>query len=471
MNPLTKFWSLAKSQPDSLALVSTSVQMNYRDLGENIARFAGVLKREGVQKGSVVAIRLQPELEAVVILAATQIGAVTLSASKIILENYRDYIDFLVCEDPLQHFKENQRILVNAELMATLGGVAKINEPTLLNDDALVRLSFSSGTTGVPKGIPFSAGELPLRTESAHRNWRQATPGMSLLGLDTITGIIALFWAVTFGSTYFVSKSAKDNLELIKRYGIKALETSPARLKDLVNAAGGAQSTSLTQILVAGSLMTGSIDEACQSTFGVKTQYLYGSTEVGAATVGWFDAQQNNRLGKLVTDVEFEIVDDESKSVDSETTGNIRYRKPWMAKEYWHSPSRKLNGFWDGWFYPGDRGFLSSDGYLYLEGRNDDVVNAAGSKFNLLTLDLWLAQTNFFDEVASFTFLRDGQTQIGLAFVATNPPEPALLVEKVQNFLPNLQVSEFLRLSALPRNKMDKVDRKALTSMIEEQNA
>ncbi len=471
MNPLTKFWSLAESQPDSLALVSTSVQMNYRDLADNVARFAGALSKGGVCKGQVVAIRLQPELEAVLILAVTQLGAVSLSSSKLILDSYAQNIDFLITDDAAHLSKVKNRIIIDQNFMMKLGSIAKVSTPEHLGPEDLVRLSFSSGTTGTPKGIPFSAARIPQRTESAHRNWMQVTPGMSLLGLDTITGIIALFWAVTTGSTFFASKTASENLELITKYKIKAIETSPARLKDLIQAAGKAQGTSLEQILVAGSLMTAGLAEDCNRVFGFIPNYLYGSTEVGAATVGVFKPEENNRIGRLVQDVELEIVNDQLDKLAANTEGHIRYRKPSMPTEYWQSVSKPLNGFVDGWFYPGDQGHLSENGYLYLSGRNDDVVNDAGSKFNLLTLDLWLADTKLFDEVASFSYNSPSGTKIGLAFVSKNPPEPHLLIEKIQGFLPNLKLGNLLRISSLPRNKMDKVDRKALAELAEESNA
>ena len=471
MNPLAKLWSLAESQPDSLALVSTSVQMSYRDLAENVARFAGALRKEGVAKGSIVAISLQPELEAVLILAVTQLGAVSLSASKLILESYSPQIDFLITSDVTQMSKVKSKIVIDQVFMQRLGAVSKVTSPAPLAGSDLVRLSFSSGTTGIPKGIPFTADRIPLRTASAHRNWMQVTPGMSLLGLDTITGIIALFWAVTTGATFFASRSPEENLALIKNFKIKAIETSPARLKDLIETAGETKVTSLEQILVAGSLMTASLAEDCKRVFGFFPNYLYGSTEVGAATVGVFNPVENNRLGQLVQDVELQIVDDEMHELPIGTEGHIRYRKPHMPDEYWQSASKPLNGFVDGWFYPGDQGHLSADGFLYLSGRSDDVVNDAGSKFNLLALDLWLTDTKLFEEVASFSYKTATGTRIGLAFVSSNPPEPHILVEKIRSFLPNLQVGQILRISSLPRNKMDKVDRKALADKAEENHA
>jgi acyl-coenzyme A synthetase/AMP-(fatty) acid ligase len=445
--------------------------MNYRDLAENVARIAGALRKRGFTKGQVVAIELQPELEAVMILACAWLGAVSLSASPLLVASYKNHIDATITAEATSLPHLPTRIIINQTFMQELGAVAKLTEPEAMSGDDLVRLSFSSGTTGVPKAIPFTAARIPLRTESAHQNWMQAKPGMSLLGLDTITGIIALFWAVTSGNTFFVSKSPSENLELIKRYGIKAIETSPAKLKDLLGSVSGTQVTHLQQILVAGSLMSKSLADQCQEVLGLIPSYLYGSTEVGAATVDIFNSEETNRLGRLVGDVELQIVDDQLQVLPANHVGNIRYRKSSMPMEYWHSKSSAMNGFVDGWFYSGDRGWLDDDQALYLEGRNDDLVNAAGNKFNLLALDLWLLETGLFDDVASFAYETPSGTQIGLAFVTQNPPEPQILVQRIQSFLPNLQIDHLLRLSALPRNKMDKVDRKELKNLIEGINA
>jgi acyl-coenzyme A synthetase/AMP-(fatty) acid ligase len=445
--------------------------MNYRELSDNVARFAASLRQEGVRKGHVVAVQLQPELEAVLILAITQLGAVSLSASKLLLDNYNKQIDFLITGDETQLSKVNTRIVIDEEFMLRLGSMAKITEPEALEPEDLVRLSFSSGTTGIPKGIPFTAERLELRSASAQRNWMQLTPGMSLLGLDTITGILALFWSVTRGSTFYVSRSAQENLELIQAKGIRAIETSPAKLKELLEIATENETHPLQQIFIAGSLLNDALALDCAKVFGVNPSYLYGSTEVGAASVGAFEPSENNRLGRLVSDVELEIVDANLNPVSVGELGNIRYRKVGMPAEYWNSSSTHLKGFVDEWFYPGDEGWLSAEAYLYLAGRNDDVVNAAGSKFNLQTLDLWLSETKLFDEVASFSYQDAGETKVGIAFVSKNPPEPHVLVEKLRNHLPNLQLGEIIRMSSLPRNNMDKVDRRAIVELAEESNA
>lgn len=470
MNPASKLRSLAESQPDSLALVSSSVKMTYRDLSENVARFSGALRKAGISKGSVVAVELAPELEAVVILALAHLGAASLTGSQVILSTYGNAIDFLVTQEHSRLSNNLSRVVIDAQFMQGLGAISKHLEPEPITQNQLVRLVFSSGTTGTPKGVPLTAGLLPVRTASAMQNWRRNPNGFSLLGLDTITGTIALFWAIEYGQTFYVASNPAANLKLIVDHAIEVLETSPARLRDLVEAAED-QEIKLKQVLVGGSLMAESLTTKCRRVFEVEPEYVYGSSELGSAAIGAFEPEEPNCVGLVVPDAIVEIVDDFGQNVDSETVGHIRYRKNRQPDDYWLIESDPRSGFHDGWFYPGDLGALSPGGTLRLAGRSDDMVNVSGNKFNLLTLDTWLTKTGLFDEVASFTFTTEGETRVGLAFVSTNPPKPEVTIDRVRRLLPTLQISEYLRLDELPRNLVDKIDRRALSALIEGQHA
>jgi hypothetical protein len=95
------------------------------------------------------------------------------------------------------------------------------------------------------------------------------------------------------------------------------------------------------------------------------------------------------------------------------------------------------------------------------------LVNAGGAKFNLLELDTWLKESELFDDVASFSYNNEfDEPVIGVAFVAKLSPIPELLTKRLQDFLPNLKIATLIRLDGLPKNKLDKVDRKALAKLV-----
>ena len=456
MNPIEWVFDHAANTPEDVAIAAPNFEMTFGNLVASVQRFSGKFQQLGVRKGSIVGVSARAELDTIVALSLLQIGAISLTASASVVRSYRDQIDFLVVTETVIGFPLDRQILVNQDFLQSLGMVSPLEIATELQDEDVVRLVFSSGTTGTPKGVEFTKENLVTRTQSARTNWMPADPFMSLLGLDTVTGMQTFYWSVFNGKTWLSPTSPEGNLELISKYLVKAIKTSPAKLDDLL---GAAEANPLPLVLefieVAGSLLSRRIGERCQKVTGITPLYLYGSTEVGTVTKGYFNASEPENVGRKVDDVDFEVIE-----------GRIRYRKANMPKDYWLNPNTGSSGFHDGWFYPGDLGRLDDEGNLHLSGRADDLVNAGGAKFNLLELDMWLRDANLFDDVATFTFLNDGGEQaIGIAFVSNQPPIPEILTKRIQDFLPNLNPALILRLKELPRNKLDKVDRKAIQEL------
>ncbi len=456
VNPINDFFAWAETQPNEVSVESPSFQLSFGSLAASVKRFASKFEQLGVRKGHIVAVSTRPEFETISALALLQLGAISLTGSPAILRSYRQEIDYLVCGELEIGFKPDRQIIVDQDFISGLAAIPQRTAVEQLADSDVVRLVFSSGTTGVPKGVEFTALNLVTRTKSARTNWMPADPFMSLLGLDTVTGMQTFYWSAFNGKTYLVPTDGAGNASLISNFKVKAIKTSPAKLTEFLEAQkNNPKPLELEVVEVAGSLLTRRIGLFCQEVTGITPTYLYGSTEVGTVTKGLFDANQPAKVGSQVADVEFEVVNQQ-----------IRYRKANMPKNYWLSPDTGASGFHNGWFYPGDLGNLDANSELHLIGRVDDLVNAGGAKFNLLELDTWLKESEIFDDVASFSYVDEfDEPVIGIAFVAKLSPIPELLTKRLQEFLPNLKISALVRLDALPKNKLDKVDRKALAKL------
>ncbi len=468
MNPIAKLFAHAENQPGQLAIASPSYTTTYAELSTAVRLISSALVARGVKRGQVVGVAAKPEIECLVALSLMQIGAVSLSATQPVLRSYKDRIEFLVTDEQTLLFDLNRRLVIDGPFLESLGMVSPLGEVADLDPEAVVRLVFSSGTTGVPKGVPFTAKNLIARTDSARKNWMPVLPFMSLLGLDTVTGMQTFFWSVFNGQTFIAATNGSSNLKLISEHGVKSIKSSPARLKDLLDAAESNKSSTVLEVIqVAGSLLDSRTVRRSETNFGITPTYLYGSTEVGTVTRGKFKPEAPNNLGKPVDDIDFEVVDDNGEKVSPNILGRIRYRKPGMPTDYWLKTNSTTTGFIDGWFYPGDFAIMTQAGELELSGRTDDLVNLGGAKFNLLELDVWLQRLEMFDEVAAFkTTNQFGELEIGIAFASKLPPIPELLTEQVKAFLPDLDFQYLIRLEKLPRNKLDKVDRAELAKLV-----
>jgi acyl-coenzyme A synthetase/AMP-(fatty) acid ligase len=470
VNPISSFFEIAKARPSQIAVATADLEMSFGDLAGSVKLFSAAFQKLGIGKGDLVAIAARTEVECIAVLALMQLGAISLSGTDSVMRSYRAQIQFLVTDNDSTLFSPGNTIKVNPEFLATLGQLSAKETIQDLDESDIVRIVFSSGTTGTPKGVPFSAKNLLARINSAHSNWMPALPFMSLLGLDTVTGMQTFYWHVFNGQTYIAPRGGQENLTLIQKFAVRSIKTSPARLKDLIVAATTQSIAHSFEVLqVAGSLLNSNLSTEAERVFGVTPTYLYGSTEVGTVTRGLFKPTAANNVGTPVSDIEIEIVDDFGKPVSNGLLGTIRYRKPGMPEGYWLDNQRKSRGFNDGWFYPGDLGVLNQAGELEINGRADDVVNIRGSKFNLLELDTWLAELGLFEESASFLVnASDDSLTVGIAFVSRQDPIPELLSEKLKAFIPDLEFSHLLRLKNLPRNRLDKVDRGELSRRVAE---
>ena len=469
VNPVSRLFEHAERTPDAVAIAGANLTLTFGSLADNVRRVSGLLARRGVTAGSVVTVQTRVEMETIVILALMQLGAVSLRATEPVLRGYASSVDVLLADGLVRGAGGLTQIDIDAAFVEALKGQRPLDTVHELTGADLCRIVFSSGTTGTPKGVPFSVDYLTARVDSARRNWIPAVPFMSLLGLDTVTGFQTFMWAMMNGETFFPVGDGQANLDLIRTHGVASIKTSPARLGDLVDAAVTKPGTTdLTVIEVAGSLLPATVAAKTVEVFGVTPTYLYGSTEVGTVTRGAVDPAQPNMVGTIVDEIEAEIVDDNGTPLPRGIEGMLRFRKPGMPAGYWNvTASTGHSGFRDGWFYPGDYGQIDADNRLWLSGRRDDLINAGGAKFNLIELDQWLQDCGLFLDAASFQYVNSkGQTTVGIGFVTKNPPEPEILTNRLREFLPDLQFGALLRLAEIPRNQLGKVNRTLLAVKI-----
>lgn len=455
MNPISKFFANAEINPSAVAFASPNLEILNSNLSKSVQYFAASFRKSGIQKGTIVAVSAKPEIECVAILALLQLGAVSLSGTESVLRGHHRKIDYLITDNSNATFSGKNLISINPQFLSELGLTKPLEEIEQLDPNDLVRLVFSSGTTGTPKGVPFTVQNLLDRIESANANWMPLKPFMSLLGLDTVTGIQTFYRNMFAGETYLVPTMGQGNASLISKFKVQSIKTSPARLKDLLVALPE-NTEHLKIVQVAGSVLSNALVEQCEKQLAITPLYLYGSTEVGTVTKGVFRKDSPSNVGVPVSDVDFEIID-----------GVIRYRKKGMPGDYWQFENQTQSSFRDGWFYPGDLGSLNERGELVLSGRGDDVVNVGGAKFNLLELDIWLQSLGLFKDVASFqTKNQFDEIELGIAFVVDAPPIPEMLVAKLRAFNPDLTFEYLIHLEKIPRNVLDKVDRQALVASL-----
>jgi long-chain acyl-CoA synthetase len=461
-NPIELIFQQASKLPSNPALVSPRLTLSYKQLVRLSKQTAQRLARLGIERGQVVGVQCQPETTVVVWLALLQLGAVSLHVTTETVKSRGGDLDFVVVDDNFSRLAHKNLITLTADFFESLEATSPLEDIAELDSKSLVRVVFSSGTTGIPKGVPFDVETFLGRVESATKNWIPRQPFMSLLGPETVSGFQTVFAQLFEGQTCFVSHNSSMNWKLIQSHGIKSIKTSPAKLADLIRSLKSDINDAkvrlpLEEIQVAGGLLPISLAANCEETFALTPIYLYGSTEVGTA----------NCVGTMVSEVDCEIVDLNETPVTTGEIGSVRIRRRPMPNGYWKEERYSPNGFRDGWFYPGDRGWVNSSRELFIEGRSDDQVNAGGVKVNLAQLDQQIGDLDQLSDAATFEFTGSlGESLLGLAYTSIEPIDPQEVERIVGNSMPALRFNAFVKLDSIPRNNLGKAQRDKLAESV-----
>jgi acyl-coenzyme A synthetase/AMP-(fatty) acid ligase len=463
-NPIVRVIERAAESPDSIAIQSATREFTNSVFVDTVVRVAAKLRADGVRPGSVVGLRMDPFVQTVFLAAVMHEGAVSFVARGNIVDEYASSIDVVYSDDAAFASRGNGGIHVTPQWLEEAARVnARIEPNEYPDEDSLAHLVFSSGTTGTPKGVPFTLRDLKVRTDAARDNWMPHLPFLSELGLDTVSGMQTYFWSLFAGEPYLLPGSAADDLAQIERNHVQSIKTSPAKLKDLIAAARTTQSDvfSLKIVEVAGSLLSAHVAEEFAQTFAAELVYLYGSTEAGTITRAVYDPTDSQRVGRVVPTARVEIVGENDQSIPLGETGRVRLQSDYQAIRYWPFGVSTGTGFRDGWFYPGDSGRIDDDGSLVITGRTDELINASGLKINPAWVESHLGDYRGVSDFACFGYANpdDGTSELALAFVAKSDINVRRFMEFVRERLGDNAPRRVFRIDQIPRNALGKVAR------------
>jgi acyl-CoA synthetase (AMP-forming)/AMP-acid ligase II len=222
-----------------------------------------------------------------------------------------------------------------------------------------------------------------------------------------------------------------------------------------------------TAFIVGGSPVAQQIMERARRRLSRRTGMVYGSTETGSVTIDMEEREVfiPHCVGYVVPQVEAEVVDDHDVPVPPVTEGHVRIRADYIASEYVGDPEATARHFRDGWFYPGDLGVFSPQGLLVITGRTIDLFNFGGVKIAPIILEeVALACPGVTDTGACK--LTDAQGELAVVAVTTGEGyDPAALARALKERFGKFRIAIAV-LDAIPRNRMGKIERRALAEAV-----
>jgi acyl-coenzyme A synthetase/AMP-(fatty) acid ligase len=248
---------------------------------------------------------------------------------------------------------------------------------------------YTSGTTKHPKGALQTHGYTYAKRMQA-RYWLDLREG-DLLWCTAATGWAKNIWNVflgpwSHGTEILVHEGAFDpaeRLDLVGRYGPTVLCQAPTEYRVLANTSEleSADLSSIRHALSAGEPLNAPVIERWKELHGITIYDGYGQTE-NTLLVGNFPGVEvrPGSMGKPSPGCDVRIIDEDGDELASGELGDIALARnnPALMKEYWEQPEETEAVMRNGYYLTGDRASRDDDGYIWFEGRSDDVILSAG---------------------------------------------------------------------------------------------
>jgi len=379
----------ASRNPSGIAIRTTSGVVTYEQLKSTIITFALHLQRHGVTRASCIAIdAARPDAVIALTLAAALLGCSWVQRSSAALKSKAIGITHLIYEGDRKYPKAKNIIKLDESWLAKPAGVTnsqKLSFEGFTSPDAPWMIAQSSGTTGTPKFMAISAAMAWRRVEEPYALLEGEAPIFaSLFPLSSIASVRTRLAVFARGGTFVAGR----DYEYFAANGVNFVMGSPNQFTELFRR----QPQPARPRINVARLLGGSISAAFLQTmltyFG-SVLYVYGSTETSRVCEKIFSGAQAGKIsvGRVISTAEIHIVDDAGNDLPAGTEGAVKLRSDGQVAGYIGDPAATAASFRGGWFYPGDFGYISNDGELYITGRVDDVLNIGGSKINAAIID------------------------------------------------------------------------------------
>lgn len=266
--------------------------------------------------------------------------------------------------------------------------------PSLGPDDTAV-LTYTSGTTGPPKGAMNSHGNFVFNAQT-YRDWIGLTDDDVVLGVAPffhITGMVGHVAAgLLVGMPIVMSYrfDADATLELIERHGVTFTIGSITVFIALMNApaAGRHDLSKFTKIVSGGAPIAPATVEAYEQKMGAYIHNIYGLTETTSPShcvpIGKRAPVDPDSgalsVGVPVFNTIVRVVDEQGNDLPVGEVGEFVTSGPEVVAGYWEKPEETEHALPGGALHTGDVGFMDQDGWFYLVDRKKDQINVSGYK-------------------------------------------------------------------------------------------
>lgn len=468
----------AEVLPDAVALVDDRGEHTYAELNRQVDLVAGGLWASGVRHGDRVAMLAWNAPEVVELVhAVARLGAtlVPLNARLTVEElafQLRDAdVALLVCDASLSE---------SGAAAAAEAGLAKVRVFPLDGDEAPFErvgehasadpfcIMYTSGTTGLPKGVVLTYGNLFASAAGSAFNLG-VLPGdrwLAVLPLFHIGGLSIVIRSVLYGTAIVLHRQFDERAlsASLRRDAVTHVSVVATMLQRLLDVDAEPCAPQVRVVLVGGGPVPAELLERAAA-LGYPVVQTYGLTETASQVATLAPADAVARLGSagkplVTTRLRVDAAPGEP--------GEILVSGPVVTPGYFRRPEATAAAIRDGWLHTGDIGRLDADGYLYVLDRRDDLIVSGGENVYPAEVEALLLRHPAVREAAVVGLPDATWGQVVVAAIVadeTVPPEDvqAWMRERIARFKVPSRIE---RVDALPMTASGKVQRRLVREML-----
>ena len=497
---------------DKPAVIYGDTRYTYPEMQRRVNRLASALIKAGVKKGDRVAI-LAPNVPAMleshfgVPLAGAALVTINtrLSSEEIayILNHSGARMLFVDSElgelvTPIRHRAEHLEKVIN---IVDMPGGQRVDGPDyeeflaagqedpipwpLEDEDEVISINYTSGTTGRPKGVMYThrgaylnaLGQVLIQGVSSDTVFLWTVPMFHCNGWCFTWGVTAM------GGTHVCLRKVDPPAiwRILRDERVTHFNGAPTVLISLIHhpAARDIKLDRKLRIVTAGAPPSPTTIAEMESLGGEITQ-VYGLTETyGPYTVCEWQSHWNGlshterarikaRQGvphAMADDVR--VVDENMQDVpaDGQTIGEVVMRGNIVMKGYYNDPDATAEAFRGGWFHSGDLGVMHQDGYVELSDRKKDIIISGGENISTIEVERAIAEHPAVLEVAVIAVPHEHWGEVPKAFVVpkdgTNCTEEAI-IEFCRGRIAHFKCPKAVQFGDLPKTSTGKVQKYVL---------
>ncbi len=365
---------------------------------------------------------------------------------------------------------------------AAMRATAPLPAPHPMGASDMAWLFYTSGTTGRPKGVMITAGNLQAMTLCYFADVDDVHAQDAILYAAPMSHGAGIynFMHVLRGARHVVPESggfdAAEILDLAPKVGSVSMFAAPTMVRMLVDQAkaqGGTGEGLRTISYAGGPMYLADIIEAVE-VMGPRFVQVYGQGECPMAITALSRADVADRthprwrerlgsVGRAQSAVEVRVVDEAGRDMPTGETGEIVVKGTPVMAGYWNNPDATAATLRDGWLWTGDMGALDADGYLTLKDRSKDMIISGGSNIYPREVEEVLLLHPRVHEVAVVGRPHPTWGEEVVAFVVATPPGDAppdtadldrLCLEHIARFK---RPRAYFFVETLPKNNYGKV--------------